>query len=109
MKKKNVQEGTPVENPPGIIRKTLAYDDEAMLCHFDLHKGARIPLHSHRAAQIGYVIKGRVRFLAERPEDGFEVGPGDSYVFSADVKHGADVLEDSEFIEFFTPSRDEYK
>jgi len=25
------------------------------------------------------------------------------------VPHGAEILEDSEFIEVFTPSRDEYK
>ena len=109
MKMKNVRDVKGVENPPGILRKTLAYDDEAMACHFNLSQGAKIPLHAHRAAQIGYVVKGRVKFLAERPEDEFEVRPGDSYVFSAHVKHGADVLEDSEIIEFFTPARDEYK
>jgi len=109
MKMKHLDEGTPVEGIPGIFRRTLAYDDEAMLCHFKLSRGSSIPLHSHRAAQIGYVLKGHVRFLAEKPEDQFEVRPGDSYVFSADVMHGADVLEDSEFIEVFTPSRDEYK
>ena len=109
MKMKHLDEGKPVEGIPGIFRKTLAYDDEAMLCHFELSQGSSIPLHSHRAAQVGYVLKGRVRFLAEKPEDEFEVRPGDSYVFSADVVHGADVLADSEFIEVFTPSRDEYK
>ena len=109
MKSKHLDEGKPVEAIPGIFRKTLAYDDEAMLCHFELTKGASIPLHSHRAAQIGYVLKGRVRFLAEKHEDQFEVRPGDSYVFSADVVHGADALEDAELIEVFTPSRDEYK
>ena len=109
MKMKSVREGKPVENPPGIIRKTLAYDDEAMLCHFGLAKGAKIPLHEHRAVQIGYVIRGRVRFLAENPADEFEGGPGDSYVFSAHVKHGTIALEDGEYIEVFAPSRDEYK
>ena len=35
---KNVNEAKAVENPPDVIRKTLAYNDEAMLCHFHLKK-----------------------------------------------------------------------
>ena len=109
MKMKNANEVDGVENPPGILRKTLAYNHEAMLCHFKLDKGSQIPLHSHRASQIGYVVKGKVRFRAEKPEDEFEVAAGDSYVFSEHVKHGADILEDSELIEVFSPMREEYK
>jgi len=71
MKMKHLDEGRPVEGNPGIFRKTLAYNDEVMLCHFDLTKGSAIPLHSHPATQVGYVLKGHVRFLAEKPEDGF--------------------------------------
>ena len=108
MKMKNLHEAEGVENPPGIIRKTLAYNQEAMLCHFKLKKDAQIPMHSHRASQIGYVIRGKVRFLAEKPEDAFDVSAGDSYVFSEHVVHGADILEDAEFIEVFSPARDEY-
>ena len=106
---KHVSEGKPVENPEGVVRKTLSYNDEAMLCHFVLAKGAKIPLHNHRATQIGYVVRGKARFIAERPEDEFEVGPGDSYVFGPFVKHGATALEETEYIEVFSPARDEYK
>ncbi len=109
MKMKNTSEAKLVENPPGISRKTLAYDNEAMLCHFNFKKGSKIPLHDHRAAQIGYVISGKVRFIAEKPEDEFEVQTSDSYVFSKFVKHGAIVLEDAELVEVFAPMREEYK
>jgi quercetin dioxygenase-like cupin family protein len=109
MNMKNVSEAKPVENPPGVVRKTLAYNDEAMLCHFVLAKGSRIPLHDHRATQIGYVVRGRARFLAEDPADAFEVGAGDSYVLSRFVKHGAVALEETEYVETFVPVRDEYK
>ena len=109
MKMKNVSEGKPIENPEGIVRRTLAYNDEAMLCRFAMAKDAAIPLHSHRAAQIGYVIDGRVKFIAEKEEDAFEVGTGDSYVFGPHVKHGAVVLEDCQIVEIFAPARDEYK
>ena len=108
-KMKNVDEGKPVENPPGVIRKTLSYNNEAMLCHFLLHKGAKIPLHNHRATQIGYIVKGKARFLAAEKKDEFEAGPGQSYVFDPDFDHGTIALEETEYVEVFTPSRDEYK
>ena len=54
-----------VENPPGIFRTTIAYNDALMLCHFTLRKGSRIPLHEHAAAQNGYLISGRMRMIWE--------------------------------------------
>ena len=109
MKMRSVVTGQPQENPEGVTRRTLSYNDEAMLCHFRLKKGAQIPLHNHRATQIGYVVSGKARFLAEKPESEFEAGPGESYVFSAFVKHGTVALEDTEYVEVFVPPRDEYK
>ncbi len=109
MKMKTVAEGKAVENPEGVVRKTLAYNDESMLCHFTLKKGAKIPLHNHRATQIGFIVRGKARFLAEKPEDEFEGGAGQSYVFSQFVKHGTVALEETEYIEVFVPVRDEYK
>jgi len=109
MKMKSVDTGTPVEGPEGVTRRTLSYNDEAMLCHFTLKKDSQIPLHDHRATQIGYVVSGKARFIAEKPEDEFEAGPGDSYVFSQFVKHGTTALEDTIYVEVFSPARDEYK
>ena len=109
MKAKNLTQAKPVENPPGVVRKTLSYNDEAMLCHFSLQAGAKIPLHNHRATQIGYVVSGRARFLAEDPADEFEGLPGQSYVFSRFVKHGTMAIEPTEYVEVFVPTRDEYK
>jgi quercetin dioxygenase-like cupin family protein len=108
-KMQHVDAAKPVENPPGVVRKTLAYSEEAMLCHFTLKKDARIPLHNHRATQIGYVVRGKVRFIAENAADEFEGWAGSSYVFSAYVKHGAVALEETEYVETFVPARDEYK
>ena len=109
MKMKNITDMPGVEGPENILRRTLAYNDEAMLCHFTLKKDAKIPLHDHRASQIGIIFSGRVRFIAENKEDEFEVGPGDTYCFSQFVKHGTEVLEDTIYVEVFSPARDEYK
>ncbi len=109
LKQKNVNEAKPVEAIPGIFRRTLAYNDASMLCHFTLKKGAEIPLHHHVPTQIGYVVSGRARFIGATEADAFEVGPGDSYLMPSNVPHGAIALEDTVFIEVFCPSRPEYQ
>jgi quercetin dioxygenase-like cupin family protein len=96
-----------VENPSGVFRATLAYNDHIMVCHYTMKKGARIPLHSHAAAQNGYVIRGRLRMTKETG-DGFVAEAGTGYCFAPEEKHGAEVIEDSEVIECFAPMRPEY-
>ena len=92
---------------PGVTRTTLAYIDEAMICHFTLKKGVKIPLHTHAAVQAGYVIRGKIHFIRGNGTEFFAV-PGCGYAFSPNEKHEARVLEDTTVIEFFTPMRPEY-
>jgi len=96
-----------IEMLPGIYRKTLVYNNNMMLCYFSLNKNSYIPLHSHKEHQIGYVITGKLQFETEKGN--FVVGAGDSYVFESNEKHGATILENSEVIDVFNPSRDDYK
>ena len=97
----------PIKILEGVYRKTLAYNDSVMLCHFLLEKDAKIPLHNHKEHQIGYVINGKVKFLTENGN--FIATTGDSYVFDSNEKHGAILLEKSEIIEVFHPLRNDYK
>jgi quercetin dioxygenase-like cupin family protein len=96
-----------VEASPGIFRTTLAWNEQAMLCHFHMQKGAKVPLHDHPATQNGYVISGKVRFLKSGGE-AFTAVSGTGYCFGPMESHGAEVLEDSEVIECFAPARSEY-
>jgi quercetin dioxygenase-like cupin family protein len=91
----------------GVYRKTLVYNKNLMLCHFTLEKNAEIPIHSHIEYQIGYVINGKLKFITENGE--FIAKKGDSYIFDSNEKHGAIILEDSEVIDVFHPSREDYK
>jgi quercetin dioxygenase-like cupin family protein len=91
----------------GIYRKTLISDNNLMLCHFTLEKNAEIPLHTHKEHQIGYIIKGKLKFITENHE--FIAKEGDSYIFGSNEKHGAIILEDSEVIDVFNPAREDYK
>lgn len=108
MKQKNTETANPVEMMPGITRRTLCYNDQAMLCVIEVNKNATIPLHNHEAVQIGMIQSGKVRFFGKTPEDEFIATTGDSYVMASNEPHGAEGLEDSVLIETFTPSRPEY-
>jgi quercetin dioxygenase-like cupin family protein len=96
-----------VENPAGIFRTTIAYNENLMLCHFLLKKGARVPFHGHEAVQNGYLIRGKLRMLWETGRE-FIAEPGSGWCFDAHVRHGAEALEESEAIECFSPARPEY-
>ncbi|TXT66754.1 MAG: Cupin domain protein [Promethearchaeota archaeon] len=97
----------PIQALEGIYRKTLIYNENVMLCLFYLDKNASIPIHNHEAHQIGYILKGKIKFLLE--DGSFLAEMGDSYVFNSMEKHGAEIIEDSEVIEVFSPSRNDYK
>ncbi|MFX0021672.1 MAG: cupin domain-containing protein [Candidatus Hermodarchaeota archaeon] len=97
----------PIEMIEGVFRKTLAYNDNVMLCHFLLEKDTKIPQHNHKEHQIGYVINGKIKFLTEHGD--FIAITGDGYVFNSNEIHGAILLERSEVIEVFHPSREDYK
>lgn len=101
------QELKAVEGPPGIFRTTMAYNRETMLCHFVMKKGAQIPLHNHPAVQNGYVIKGKIVFQTGSG-DSFVAEAGSGYAFAGGEEHGAEVLEEAEVIECFSPMRPEY-
>lgn len=105
---KNLKTVAAVEALPGIHRRTLVHGRDVMLCHFELKQGSKIPKHNHVPSQIGYVVSGRVKFISDRNPDGFIATSGDSYVFEPSEHHQAEVLEDSVFIEVFSPSRPEY-
>lgn len=105
--RRNVGEIPAVETSPGVYRSTLCYNEGTMLCHFRIRKGATIPLHHHVAAQNGYVISGRVRFIKGGGESFVATG-GAGYLFDPEELHGLEALDDTELVECFSPMRPEY-
>jgi quercetin dioxygenase-like cupin family protein len=108
-RRKHAQQGNlkAVEKPAGVFRTTLSFHEQSMLCHFRLIQGSVIPLHNHEAVQHGYVLSGKIRFLLSEGQS-FVATAGSSYVFDPWEHHGAEVMEDSEVLEYFTPMRPEY-
>lgn len=97
----------PVEMIPGLFRRTLAEGERAMVCEFTAEEGVFIPLHSHPHEQVGYVIAGRVEFVAA--DETFIAGPGHSYAIPGGVEHSARFLAPTQLVEIFSPVREEYR
>lgn len=97
-----------VSRAKGIKRVTLTYDKDNMMCYFYIEKGAELATHTHPESQIGIVIKGRVDFVKGNGEV-LELVAGDSYYFAPMDPHGLKAHEETELIECFAPSRNDYK
>ena len=90
----------------GIERKTLVYGERTLMTEFLLRKGSVLPRHAHPHEQTGYLVKGRIRLSIG--SEVADVHVGDSWCIPGNVKHGAEILEDSVAIEVFAPVREEY-
>jgi len=103
-----LEESNPVEMRPGITKRALAYNEQGMMCHFILEKGAALEMHHHPEVQIGYMIKGKVKLIKA---DGSSIiaTAGTSWVFDSNEVHGVEeVYETSELVECFLPLRPDY-
>jgi len=95
------------ENPsPGVVRKVLAYNNDAMCVIHEFEEGAIGALHSHPHTQITYVAEGRFRFTAG--EEVKEISKGDSLCKQGGIKHGCQCLEKGVLVDFFTPMREDF-
>lgn len=97
----------PVEMLPGVLRRTLNAGEHTMLCEITLVRGAVVPWHTHPHEQIGYLVRGRLRFQIGDEEQ--ELAEGDSWLVPSNVPHLVTALEDSIAIDIFSPPREEYR
>ena len=97
----------PVEMLPGVVRRTLTDGERMMLCEIRMDKGAVVPLHTHPHEQTGYLVSGRCRF--QIGDEVREIAAGDCWMVPGGAEHEATALEDSVFIDVFSPPREEYR
>ena len=89
-----------------IKRKTLVHGDKTLMTEFRFEQGAILPRHKHPHEQTGYLVSGRIELVIGSQKH--NVSAGDSWCIPGDVKHGAEILEDSVAIEVFSPVREDY-
>jgi quercetin dioxygenase-like cupin family protein len=96
-----------VEAVPGVHRRVLSCGDQVMVVQFRIAEGADVPVHTHPHEQIGYLASGRARFKIGDEERIVEALDG--YSIPGGVPHGVEALEDSVFVDVFSPPREEYR
>ena len=97
---------TYVKLPKTVSREVLVYTSACTLVRMFVKAGTNPPLHAHPHAQIDYMISG----TADVSVDGVitHVNPGESIFIPGGAEHGFLVSEeDQEFLEFFTPGRED--
>jgi len=61
-------------------------------------------MHYHEAEQMVIISKGKLKAFTKGLEPRI-IGEGDIWVIPSNVPHGADILEDSEYLEICSPVR----
>ncbi len=90
----------------GVDFVLLSHGPESMVTKMLYKKEDNPPLHNHPNEQSGYVISGRYRITIE--DTTHEIGPGDAYSIPRGVKHGIEIIEPGEVLDFFSPPRKDY-
>jgi quercetin dioxygenase-like cupin family protein len=97
----------PVETFPGVVRRTLAWGDRAMLCRTTIAAGHSVPLHAHPQEQVTCILSGRLQMSIGEAQ--FTLAPGDSVAVPADAPHLAVALEDATLLDVLSPPREDFK
>lgn len=90
----------------GVVRRVLAYSEDAMCVENTFETGAVGALHSHPHTQVTYIVSGRYRFTVG--DENYEVKAGDTLVKKDGVIHGCVCLEAGVMLDFFTPMREDF-
>jgi quercetin dioxygenase-like cupin family protein len=91
----------------GIKIKVMTKDDSAVMTEFELQKGTRLPEHIHTADHSAYLLKGRIRIVADGLTS--EFAQGDSWCIKKNICHTTEALEDSLVLEVFELDSEDFK
>jgi quercetin dioxygenase-like cupin family protein len=90
----------------GIEIKTLVHGRDTLMTEFRLTKDSALPEHAHEQEQTGYLVKGKIRLFIDGASQ--VITPGDSWMIPSNVRHRAEILQDSVALEVFSPCRSDY-
>lgn len=96
----------PIEMFPGVSRRTLNAGERTSIHEIQIAKGCTVPMHTHPHEQIGYLVKGRVKF--ELGDETRELSAGDSWIIPSEIPHEVTAIEDAVALDIFSPAREEY-
>ena len=96
----------PEQAAPGVVRRVLAYGDDAMCVENTFETGGVGAMHCHPHTQITYIVSGRFEFTIG--DETREVKAGDTLIKREGVMHGCVCKEGGVMIDFFTPMRKDF-
>ncbi len=91
---------------PGCTRRTLGISADQTLIVLEGKAGVTLPIHSHPHRQVGTVIRGAMEMTISG--EVLRLEAGDGYGVEGDVPHGVRFIEDTLFVEVFTPRREAF-
>ncbi len=88
------------------IRRRMLWGDRLMAAYLEFKKGAVVPVHQHENEQLTYCISGLMRFTL--PDRELMLRPGEVLLIPGGVPHGAEMLEETVEMDFFSPPRQDW-
>lgn len=96
----------PLEEVTPLFYRKVVHTAQMTIAVLSLKKGAKVALHQHVNEQVSMVESGRIVFFFG--EKRVELGPGETLEIPSNVPHSAEVLEDCEVTDLFTPRREDW-
>jgi unsaturated pyranuronate lyase len=90
---------------PSMTRRLL-WGDRIMASLLEFKRGAVVPVHQHDNEQLTYCVSGLMQFTL--PEGKLLLRPGEVLLFPGGTPHGAEMLEDTATMDFFSPPRQDW-
>jgi len=85
------------------LARQAVFGQKGTLAQFTANRGAAIARHSHGAEEYSWVTAGALKF--EFDDRSVEVRAGEVIVIPPNAPHTIVALEDTAFVDFFTPAR----
>jgi len=91
----------------GIKIKLMKKDESAVMTEFELQKGTILPEHIHTKDISAYLLKGKIRIIADGLASEFV--QGDSWCIKKNICHTTEALEDALVLEVSELESEEIK
>jgi len=92
---------------PGLRRQVMADSEPMMLVRHRMEPGWVGAAHSHPHEQLIYIVSGEITLTAGG--DTYHLRSGDSLMVPGGMEHQATATAESEVLDVFTPSREDYR
>src|SRR6476659_3250234 len=89
-----------------LATRRIIPGEKMMMVHWEMKKGADSAAHEHPHEQLVYVLSGKLNLRVGN--DWHILGPGGVVMIPGGVVHQADVLEDAEVVDIFSPPREDF-